>query len=178
VVCGASAKGRSSLRRLNHVLRKLTGLALRYEIKVELIWTPTWANSGDPPSRGADLEEMLADLPRRLEEWSASRLQEQSELEEEAGREGSYSEGGRAESLRVVRPLALGERLPLQFVADDVQGGLCTSGNGAALLRLEQPPGLQPPRPQPTPPPRGARREREVELPLPPGQPARRPAVW
>jgi hypothetical protein len=97
VVCGASAKGRWSSRRLNHLLRNLAGLALRYEIKVELIWTPTWANPGDPPSRRADLEEMLADLPRRLEEWSASRLQEQSELEEEAGREGSYSEGGRAE---------------------------------------------------------------------------------
>jgi len=172
VVCGASAKGRSSSRRLNHLLRKLAGLPLRYEIKVELIWTPTVANPADPPSRGADLEEMLADLPRRLEEWSAARLQEQTGLEDEASRAGSSPGGDLTEPPQGVRPLVLAELLPLLPAADDAQVGLRASGDGASPWRLDPPPELQPPRPQAAPSSPEPRRERGVEL-LPPRAPPR-----
>ena len=33
----------------------MAGLSLAYDVYVELLWVPTWANSGDAPSRNEDL---------------------------------------------------------------------------------------------------------------------------
>jgi hypothetical protein len=57
VVKGAVRKFRSSSRGLNFVLRQLGALCLAYDLYLELLWVPTWANPGDAPSRGASLAE-------------------------------------------------------------------------------------------------------------------------
>ena len=55
VVKGCGTKGRSSSRALNRGLRKLAASCLTYNILLELVWVPTWANPGDAPSRDAPL---------------------------------------------------------------------------------------------------------------------------
>ena len=57
VVKGAVRKFRSSSHGLNFVLRQLAGLSLAYDLYIELLWVPTWANPGDAPSRCAVLED-------------------------------------------------------------------------------------------------------------------------
>ena len=51
VVLGAATKGRSSSRKLNHVLRKLAYECLASSLTVDLLWVPSWANPADAPSR-------------------------------------------------------------------------------------------------------------------------------
>ena len=51
VVKGAATKGRSSSRRLNAHLRRLSALLLSRDLYVELLWIPSAANSSDAPSR-------------------------------------------------------------------------------------------------------------------------------
>ena len=55
VVLGACAKGRSSARKLNRVLRKVAAECLGGGYTLDLVWVPTWANPGDVPSRGKNL---------------------------------------------------------------------------------------------------------------------------
>ena len=56
VVLGAVTKGRSSSRKLNHVLRKLAYECLASSLTVDLLWVPSWANPADAPSRHFSLE--------------------------------------------------------------------------------------------------------------------------
>ena len=49
VVWGAVPKGRSSSRKLNFLLRKLGFWCLAYDIALELVWVPTWANPAAAP---------------------------------------------------------------------------------------------------------------------------------
>ena len=51
VVLGAVSKGRSSLRKINFLLRKQGFLCLACDIALELVWVPTWSNPADAPSR-------------------------------------------------------------------------------------------------------------------------------
>jgi len=64
VLLGALAKGRSSSRRINHVLKKISGRSLLSGIVFECVWIPTWANAADAPSRFTDLQSWRAKLPR------------------------------------------------------------------------------------------------------------------
>ena len=52
VVVGALAKGRSSARALQALLRRFAGLSLSFNITVSLIWVSTDINPADGPSRG------------------------------------------------------------------------------------------------------------------------------
>ena len=49
VVLGAVSKGRSSSRKINFLLRKLVFWYLAYDLALELVWVPTWANPADAP---------------------------------------------------------------------------------------------------------------------------------
>ena len=55
VVLGAVTKGRSSSRKLNHVLRKLAYEYLASSLTVDLLWVPSWANPANAPSRHVSL---------------------------------------------------------------------------------------------------------------------------
>ena len=63
VVLGAVTKGRSSSRKLNHVLRKLAYECLASSLTVDLLWVPSWANPADAPSRHVSLDDWRRDLP-------------------------------------------------------------------------------------------------------------------
>ena len=60
VVVGAGSKGRSSASSLNYVLRQISGCCMQHGFLLDLIWTPTWANPADAPSRGATVEDWKA----------------------------------------------------------------------------------------------------------------------
>ena len=60
VACGTIRKGRSSSRGLNALLRQLAALPLEYQCTVDLLWVPSWADSGDAPSRKISLREWLS----------------------------------------------------------------------------------------------------------------------
>ena len=66
VVLGAVSKGRSSSRKMNFLLRKLGFWCLAYDIALERVWVPTWANPPDAPSRNRPLESWYASLPKLL----------------------------------------------------------------------------------------------------------------
>ena len=53
VVVGAVAHGRSPSKQLNRMLRKTLPILLGSGIYPIILWVPTGANPGDPPSRGA-----------------------------------------------------------------------------------------------------------------------------
>ena len=53
-VQGTARNFRSSFRGLHFVLR-LAGLALGFDLYIEVLWLPTWDNRGDAPSRKAPL---------------------------------------------------------------------------------------------------------------------------
>ena len=59
MVMGAVWKGRGSSRRINALLRQLTALPLDAQLTIEIVWVPTWANSGGAPSRATSLEDWL-----------------------------------------------------------------------------------------------------------------------
>ena len=63
VVLGAVTKGRSSSRKLNHVLRKLAYECLASSLTVDLLWVPSWANPADAPSRHQSLDYWRRHLP-------------------------------------------------------------------------------------------------------------------
>ena len=63
VVLGAVTKGRSSSRKLNHVLRKLAYECLASSLTVDLLWVPSWANPADAPSRHVSLDRWRRHLP-------------------------------------------------------------------------------------------------------------------
>eukprot|EP00973_Karenia_brevis_P082863 11489516-Karenia_brevis.AAC.1 len=63
VAVGAIAKGRSSSRKLNFVLRRIAGVSLRYGLSVDVVWIPTWANPADAPSRQFSVAQWLDELP-------------------------------------------------------------------------------------------------------------------
>ena len=44
-------------------LEKL-GFGLAYDIALELVWVPTWANPADAPSRSKPIESWYASLPK------------------------------------------------------------------------------------------------------------------
>jgi hypothetical protein len=64
VCVGAVAKGRSSSRALNAVLRRMASMLLEQGNLLEVVWVATWANPGDPPSRGTSLSKWMANLPQ------------------------------------------------------------------------------------------------------------------
>ena len=68
VCVGAFAKGRSSSRKLNYVLRRVAGLTLSHDLTLDLVCVPTWANPADAPSRGRTLRDWRASLPDWLPE--------------------------------------------------------------------------------------------------------------
>ena len=51
LVPGAVSKGRSSSRKIHFLLRKMGFWCLAYDIGLELVWAPTWANPAGAPSR-------------------------------------------------------------------------------------------------------------------------------
>ena len=64
VVLGAVFKGRSSSRKINFSLRKLGFFFLAYDIALDLVWVPTWANPAVTLSRNKPIERMYASLPK------------------------------------------------------------------------------------------------------------------
>ena len=62
VTLGAVAKGRSSSRQVNGLLRALTGWLVLGRVRLYLLWVPSEANPSDYPSR-------FLPLPRRLENF-------------------------------------------------------------------------------------------------------------
>ena len=83
VALGALAKGRSSSRRINFVLKKTCAVCFAYGLYPELIWIPTWANPGDAPSRFKSLRSWRQDLPL-LPEPVAVTLADETALHERA----------------------------------------------------------------------------------------------
>ena len=63
VCVGAVAKGRSSSRSLNAVLRRIAGMLFAQGNMQEVVWVATWAIPADAPSRGASLSKWMANLP-------------------------------------------------------------------------------------------------------------------
>ena len=63
VVLGAVSKGRWSSRKFYFLLRKLGFCYLAYDIALELVWVPTWANPADALSRDKPIESWYASLP-------------------------------------------------------------------------------------------------------------------
>ena len=66
VVIGAVSKGRSSSRKMKFLLRKLGFWCFAYDIALERVWVPTWANPPDAPSRNRPHESWYASLPKLL----------------------------------------------------------------------------------------------------------------
>ena len=52
VVCGAYAKGRSSSKQLNRILRSMVGWSIAGQKSLHLLWVQSSANPSDHPSRG------------------------------------------------------------------------------------------------------------------------------
>ena len=69
VCLGASAKGRSSSRRLNHILRKGASYCLGADISVGGFWTDTRRMPADGPTRNSDVP-----VPGPARSWVASFL--------------------------------------------------------------------------------------------------------
>ena len=63
LLLGAVSKGRSSSRKVNFVLRKLGFCCFAFDITLEAVWVPTWANQADVPSRNKPIESWSATLP-------------------------------------------------------------------------------------------------------------------
>jgi hypothetical protein len=63
VALGAAAKGRSSSRALNCVLRRLAGLCLGAGLTLEFRWVPSAFNPADAPSRNFSIQEWRSALP-------------------------------------------------------------------------------------------------------------------
>jgi len=63
VCVGALGKGRSSSRRLNHVLRRMAAVGLAAGISLDVVWIPTWSNPADAPSRGSSLYVWRSGVP-------------------------------------------------------------------------------------------------------------------
>ena len=61
---GAVSKGRSSSRMINFLLRKLGFWCPAYDIALELVWVPTWANPADASSRNKPIKSWHASLPK------------------------------------------------------------------------------------------------------------------
>ena len=57
VVCGAFAKGRSSSRQLNRILRSMIGWLVAGQKSLHLVWVQSCANPSDHPSRGRPIPE-------------------------------------------------------------------------------------------------------------------------
>ena len=64
VVLGAVSKGRSGWRRVNFLLRKQRFWCLAYDIALEIVWVPTWANPEDAPQQNKPIESWYASLPK------------------------------------------------------------------------------------------------------------------
>ena len=52
VTLGALAKGRSKVRILNEICRRVAGLALAHRVRLHWRYVRTWRNHADAPSRG------------------------------------------------------------------------------------------------------------------------------
>eukprot|EP00971_Amphidinium_carterae_P195176 3873124-Amphidinium_carterae.1 len=63
VAVSVLAKGRSSSRRLNFIVRRISALLLSYRITLDVVWVPTWANPSDAPSRGVPLRAWKESAP-------------------------------------------------------------------------------------------------------------------
>ena len=71
VCVGAFAKGRSSSRALNSVIRQCAGLAILQGLSWVIVWVPTWANPADAPSRGRSVGARRRSLPEWLADGTA-----------------------------------------------------------------------------------------------------------
>ena len=63
VVCGAYAKGRSSSKQLNRILRSMLGWGVVGQKSLHLVWVQSKANPSDHPSRGRPIPEPPVDDP-------------------------------------------------------------------------------------------------------------------
>ena len=66
VALGALSKGRSSSRRVNHLLKKAAALCLCHGFQFDAVWVPTWSNTADALSRRQPISawrNTLSELP-------------------------------------------------------------------------------------------------------------------
>ena len=67
---GAVRKGRSSSLRVNALLRQITATSLENQVTLEMLWSPTCANSGGAPTRSMTVSEGLG--KKNLPRWGTS----------------------------------------------------------------------------------------------------------
>jgi hypothetical protein len=86
VCVGALTRGRSKSPSFNQALRAFIPLSIAGHIYLTPLWTPTGANPGDPPSRGASLSRWLKDI----RDASKRRLKVMATFETANGKESNW----------------------------------------------------------------------------------------